>query len=154
MTFSKRARYISPIMRVMVGFVLFYSGYTKIIEPVESFYSAILSYKVVGQSLAYYTALVLPWVELYIGVLLIAGLFEKYVIKMAALLFIVFEILLLQAMVRKLDIVSCGCFGAKHSNPIGVEFVLNIIWLFFLWISYRFRTPFSVDSLIEKRFSS
>ncbi len=154
MTFFERAKYISPIMRIVVGSVFCYSGYLKIIEPIESFYSAIMSYKVVGQTLAYYTALVLPWIELYLGVLLIVGLFEKYVIKVSALLFIIFEILLLQAMIRKLEIVSCGCFGAKHSNPIGVEFILNIVWLFFLWISYRFDSPFSVDSFIEKRFGS
>ncbi|MGC9070109.1 MAG: MauE/DoxX family redox-associated membrane protein [Elusimicrobiales bacterium] len=152
MSFKQRAFYVSPFMRIMVGLVLVYSGCVKIIEPVESFYSAILSYKIIGQTIAYYTALFLPWFEFYLGIFVIFGLFERYVIKASILLFIIFELLLLQAIIRRLEITSCGCFGPRHSNPIGVEFLLNIIWLFFLWISYKFSSKFSLDHLIEKKF--
>lgn len=151
MSFSERAKMLSPFLRAIVGFVLIYSGYTKIIEPVEIFYSSILSYKVVGERIAYITALVLPWLEVYLGVFVFLGFFEKYVLIFAISLFVLFEILLIQAMVRGLDIVSCGCFGSKHSNPIEVEFVLNLVWLFFLFISYKFKTKFSLDSLVERK---
>lgn len=153
MNFSQRAKMLSPFLRVVVGFILIYSGYVKITEPIEIFYTSILSYKIIGEKLAYLTALLLPWMELYLGVFVVLGLFERYVLILSFFLFISFEILLIQAMIRGLDIVSCGCFGSRYSNPIEVEFVLNLAWLFFLFISYRFKTEFCLDNLIEKKFN-
>ncbi|MEF3280541.1 MAG: DoxX family membrane protein [Elusimicrobiota bacterium] len=152
MSFNKRRELVSLLMRVMVGFILIYSGYTKISEPFENFYLAILSYKVVGERIAYITAKTLPWIEVYLGVFLVFGLFLKEVAMACFSLFAVFELLLLQAIIRKLEIASCGCFGSSHSNPIGVEFALNVIWLFFLYMSFKFSKKFSLDFLLENKF--
>lgn len=152
MTLEERGKLISPITRVVVGFILVYSGFIKLVEPFDVFYNAILGYKVVGEKIAYLSALILPWFELYLGLFLILGLFERYVISICILLFLFFEILLLQAIVRRLDVVNCGCFGTKHSNPIELEFVLNLIWLFFLYVSFRFKSNLSLDAFIDKRF--
>lgn len=153
MNFKQRAEVVSPIMRIIVGVVFIYSGYTKIIEPLEVFYNSIMSYRIFSESISYISAFVFPWFELYLGLFLVFGLFEKYVIKIAMVVFVFFEILLAQAIIRKLEVVNCGCFGAKHSNPIGVEFLLNLVWLFFLFVSYRFRSIFSIDYFIEKKFN-
>lgn len=154
MSFEKRREIVSFLMRAMVGAVLIYSGYIKISEPLESFISSILSYKVVGEKTAYYAASILPWAEVYIGVLLILGLFTKWITRAAFLLFCFFEILLLQAMARGLEVIDCGCFGAKHSNPIGVEFGLNLIWIFFIFMAYKYSYRFSFDKFIEKKYNS
>lgn len=155
MIFEKRRHLTSFLMRVFVGCILVYSGYIKIIEPFESFYSSILSYKVVGDGIiAYYIAKFLPFFELYLGLFLIFGLFLKESILISLCLFSMFEILLLQAIVRKLDVVNCGCFGSSHSNPIGVEFGLNIIWIFFLIIAYKYSKDISLDNYLERKFKN
>lgn len=151
MVFEKRREVASFLMRVFVGCILVYSAYIKIIEPFESFYSSILSYKVVSEGIAYYTARFLPFFELYLGLFLISGLFLKESILLSLGLFSIFEILLLQAIVRKLDVANCGCFGSSHSNPIGVEFGLNIIWIFFLIMSYRYSKNITLDNYLEKK---
>lgn len=152
MSYEKRREIVSFFMRVMVGFVLIYSGYIKITEPLESFISSILSYKVVNETVAYYSALILPWIEVYIGILLVFGLFTKFVLRLSFVLFSFFEILLLQAIIRKLEILDCGCFGSKHSNPVGVEFALNLIWLFFIYMAYKYSDKISIDRFIENRY--
>ena len=152
MNFRKRAEILSPVMRIIVGFVFLYSGYIKIVEPRDVFYEAVRSYRIFGDWLSYIISAFFPWFEVYLGLFLVLGLFEKYVIRIGIGIFLIFEMLLLQALIRKLDVVNCGCFGAKHSNPIWVEFLLNIVWLFFLFISSRFRTTFSADHFIENKF--
>ncbi len=142
MSFEKRREIVSFLMRIMVGGVLIYSGYLKIMEGVESFVQAIMAYKVVNEKIAYYAALFLPWFELYLGVLLIWGVFNKIMIKISILLFSFFEVLLLQAIIRGLEIKNCGCFGAAHSNSIGVEFGLNLIWIFFLLLALKYFNSF------------
>lgn len=153
MNFSKRAQIISPFLRIFVGMILIYSGYIKIIEPVEVFYNSIISYKVIEGKTAYFVALILPWFELYLGSFVLLGLFERYVLILSISLFCLFEVLLLQAIIRGLEITNCGCFGARNSNSINVEFSLNLIWLLFLFLSYKFRSSFSLDNLIERKFN-
>jgi uncharacterized membrane protein YphA (DoxX/SURF4 family) len=152
MSFEKRREIASFFMRVMVGFILIYSGYIKISEPLESFISSIMAYKVVNDKIAYYIALALPWAEVYLGIFLVFGLFNKIIIKISSLCFFVFEFLLMQAMIRGLEITECGCFGSMHSNPIGIEFVLNLVWLFFLYMGYRYSPNISLDRFVENKF--
>jgi uncharacterized membrane protein YphA (DoxX/SURF4 family) len=151
--FKNRRELVSAIMRVVVGCILIYSGFIKISEPLENFYNAILGYKIVSGDLALISAQVVPWIEVYLGVLLVFGLFNKLVSIFSILLFLGFELLLAQAMIRGLEVKSCGCFGATHSNPIGVEFTLNLVWLSFLFLGYKFSYRFSLDRLIESKFS-
>lgn len=152
MTRERQKEIASFLMRVLCGTVLIYSGYLKISEPLEKFISSIMAYKIIPEHIAYYVAVIMPWIEVYIGVLLVFGVFNRYVIKLAILLFIMFEFLLLQAMVRRLEIVDCGCFGSMHSNPIGVEFMLNILWLILLFFSYKYSNNITIDRVIEDKY--
>lgn len=153
MDFKNRRELVSAIMRVVVGCILIYSGFIKISEPLENFYNAILGYEIVSGDIALISAQVIPWIEVYLGVLLVFGLFNKLVSIFSILLFLGFELLLAQAMIRGLEVENCGCFGATRSNPIGVEFALNLVWLSFLFLGYKFSYRFSLDRLIESKFS-
>lgn len=153
MNFKNRRELVSAVMRITVGIILIYSGFIKISEPLENFYNAILGYKIISGDLALIVAKTIPWVEVYLGVMLVVGLFNKLVSLFSILLFLGFELLLAQAMIRGLEVENCGCFGATHSNPIGVEFALNLVWLSFLFLGYKFSYWFSLDRLIENKFS-
>jgi uncharacterized membrane protein YphA (DoxX/SURF4 family) len=153
MEFEKRRKIVSFLMRVIVGFVLIYSGYIKIIEPKEQFVSSILSYKIVGEGIASIVADFLPWIELYLGLIFAFGIFINIISFFIFGIFGVFEVILLQAIIRGLEITNCGCFGTSHSNPIGVEFALNLIWIIFSWFSFKYSKDISIDHLVEKKFS-
>ena len=153
MDFEKRRRIVSFLMRLIVGFILIYSGYIKIIEPKEVFMNAILSYKIVGEGIANIVADFLPWIEIYLGVIFVVGIFLEIVGYIIFLVFVVFEVMILQAIIRGLDITNCGCFGSTHSNPIGFEFLLNLIWILFTYFSFKYSKDISIDRFIENRFN-
>lgn len=151
MKFEERLKIVSVAGRILIGFILIYSGILKIIEPLDSFIEAIEAYKIISGNLAVIVAKTLPWFEVYLGVFLVFGLFAKQIVYAALFLFSVFELMLLQAILRGLEIKDCGCFGPKHSNPIWLEFTLNLVWIFLLFVGRKFADLFSLDRFIEKK---
>ena len=61
------------LLRILTGAVFIASGASKIADP-SSFADSIALYGVVPQILIPYVAIVLPWVELFSGMLLAAGM--------------------------------------------------------------------------------
>jgi uncharacterized membrane protein YphA (DoxX/SURF4 family) len=149
----KAVKILAFIFRISVGFVFFYAGFLKLIAPAEEFAYAIETYKVINYSLSLLVANILPWVEVYMGIFIIFGLFNDILLKLAALIFGGFEILLMQALIRKLEITNCGCFGSSHSNSLYTEFSFNILWICFcLFIIYKKEYSLSLDNYLESKF--
>jgi uncharacterized membrane protein YphA (DoxX/SURF4 family) len=138
------------IARLAVGGIFIYSGLVKAMAPAEEFAFAIESYKVVGPQLALIAANTVPWVELWAGLLLVAGVFTRPVTAFIALMLVFFELLLGQAWLRGLEITSCGCFGAAGSNSLGQEFVQNLALLLICAAAFKHGTGFSADRALEK----
>jgi len=137
------------LSRLFLGGIFVYAGYLKAVSPAEEFAYAIEGYRIVPQWLALWTALALPWLELYLGLLLAAGLFTRFCAASLGLMLVGFEALLAQAWLRHLPVLSCGCFGANSSNSIGMEFSLNIALLLSAFISFRFGEAYSLDSAVD-----
>lgn len=133
------------LARVTVGAVFAYSGVIKLLAPAEEFAFAIESYQLVGPGLGLLTAQVLPWLELYAGVLLLAGVFTRWMSLAVMAMLFAFEIILAQALVRGLDIASCGCFGAASGTP-PQEFLQNLGLFFLAWVAFKFPGAFSADA--------
>lgn len=133
------------IARATVGAVFIYSGAIKLMAPAEEFAFAIETYRLVGPKLGMLTAQVLPWLELYAGVLLLAGAFTRWMSLAVMAMLAGFEVILAQAMVRGLDISSCGCFGAASGTP-PQEFLQNLGLFFLAWVAFRTPSPYSADS--------
>jgi len=138
------------IARLAVGGVFIYSGLVKALAPAEEFAFAIESYKVVGPQLALLAANTVPWVELWTGLLLVAGVFTRPVTVFIALMLVFFELLLGQAWLRGLEITSCGCFGAAGSNSLGQEFIQNLALLLICAAAFKHGLGFSADRALEK----
>jgi uncharacterized membrane protein YphA (DoxX/SURF4 family) len=138
------------IARLTIGGVFIYSGLVKALAPAEEFAFAIESYKVVGPQLALLAANTVPWVELWAGLLLAAGVFTRPMTGFIALMLVFFELLLGQAWLRGLEITSCGCFGAAGSNSLGQEFFQNIALLLICAAAFRHGLGFSADRALEK----
>jgi uncharacterized membrane protein YphA (DoxX/SURF4 family) len=109
-------RYLALAVRLALGGVFVYAGVVKIIEPV-SFAGSIAAYQLLPYFANFLVAAVLPWLEVFCGLLLIIGCRLKAAALIIILLNLVFMAALTAAIVRGLDI-DCGCFrqgGAKTS---------------------------------------
>lgn len=149
----KTVKILAFVFRIAIGAVFFYAGFLKLITPAEEFAYAIETYKIINYSQSLIVASILPWLELYIGIFIVSGLFADILLKFCVLILGGFEALLLQALIRKLDITNCGCFGSSHSNSIYTEFALNILWICFaLFILYKKEYPLSLDNYLESKF--
>jgi hypothetical protein len=104
---------LTMLSRLLIGGMYIIASYYKIIEP-ASFAKSILYYHMVPGSLVNLMALILPWLELVIGVALIVGVSYRGAVYWANILLVVFIIALASTIVRNLD-VECGCFKAGQS---------------------------------------
>lgn len=136
--------------RLTAGAVFVYAGFLKLAAPAEEFAYAIETYKVMPDSLALLAAKTVPWGELYLGVLLIAGLYTRLAALATGGLLVFFELLLAQAWLRGLPVTNCGCFGSNSSNPLWLEFILNLVWLGATWAAWRYGYKLSLDSVYRK----
>lgn len=105
--------YVTMLSRLLIGGMYIAASYYKIVEP-ASFAKSIWQYHLVPGSLINLMALILPWLELLIGVAIIIGLTYRGAILWANLLLFVFIVALASTIVRGIDI-DCGCFKAGQS---------------------------------------
>ncbi|HNW43181.1 MAG TPA: DoxX family protein [Elusimicrobiales bacterium] len=138
------------LARLAVGGVFVYSGVIKALASPEEFAYAIESYKVIGAAPALWAAYVVPWVELYAGLLLAAGVFTRWSGLFTGAMLVFFELLLAQALLRGLPVTSCGCFGAAGSNSLAHEFLQNLVFLALLWPALFLGRGLSADALVEE----
>ncbi|MBI3306875.1 MAG: DoxX family membrane protein [Candidatus Omnitrophica bacterium] len=100
------------ILRIWVGLIFAYAGFSKLTEPIENFRGIIAQYEVIPYAMVPFIAAVLPWVELISGVFLILG----YAVRVSALVlgFLSFGFLMVlgssQILLGSIPM-SCGCFG-------------------------------------------
>lgn len=140
---------IGLLARLAVGGVFVYAGLVKAMSPAEEFGYAIESYKVLNAQLSLYAAYVMPWIELWAGLLLAGGVFTRLSALFSAAMLAFFELLLAQAWLRHLPVTSCGCFGSGHSNSLGREFAQNLVFLALAWLAFRYGSAWSADKYVE-----
>lgn len=103
--------YLTMLSRLLIGGMLIYASYYKIIEP-TSFAKSIWYYHLVPGKLINLMALIVPWLELVCGLGLILGIFYRGAKLWTTLLMLVFIAALSSTIARGLDI-DCGCFKAS-----------------------------------------
>lgn len=106
--------WLTLLCRLIVGGIFIYASVYKIFEP-GSFAKSIWYYHLVPGSLINLMALILPWVELLVGVALIIGIEYRGAVLWANLMTVVFLIALGSAISRGLSI-DCGCFKAAKAG--------------------------------------
>ena len=104
------------IFRVILGIIFIYASYDKILDP-AGFSKNIHNFHVTPLAVENLAALIIPWMELIIGVFLIFGVFLEGSTSITIGLYIFFIIILSQAVFRGID-VHCGCF--KTEADVGV----------------------------------
>ncbi len=138
------------LARLLVGGLFIYAGAVKLLAPPEEFAYAIETYQVTGPALALRAAYFIPWLELYAGLLLTAGIFTRFSAFLCGAMLVFFELLLAQAWLRGLPVTSCGCFGSGGSNSLPFEFLLNLLFLVLTYLAFRHGLFFSADKGIGR----
>jgi uncharacterized membrane protein YphA (DoxX/SURF4 family) len=110
MASSKLARILLLVLRVALGAIFVYAAWTKLRDPWQLFAMSIDSYRILPLRAVEMAAHVIPWVELAVGLLLIAGLWLRVSGSIVSLLLLTFFALMLRAYAKGMEI-NCGCFG-------------------------------------------
>jgi len=98
------------ILRVLLGIVFVNAAWLKLREPWAVFAISIDSYQVLPLWAVELVARGLPWFELLLGIVLIAGVWRRISTLACSLLLCVFFGLMVRAMIKGMQI-DCGCFG-------------------------------------------
>ena len=119
--------YLIVVIRILLGAVFLWASFDKIIDP-SKFARDISNYHIIPFGLENIIAIVLPWLEFFIGSGLILGILVDGAILLSGILLIAFNVLIAQAMLRGFNI-DCGC-GLKEGQLVGVEKLLeNFVFL-------------------------
>jgi uncharacterized membrane protein YkgB len=96
-----------------------YASHDKILAP-GAFAKIVYQWQVGGYLFSNVVAVVLPWVELIIGLLLLAGAWAREAGLVAAGLLLVFNLAAVSVLARGIDVKDCGCTTPSKS-PDGEE---------------------------------
>ena len=99
------------IFRMILGVVFIYASYDKILNP-AGFSDNIHNFHLTPAAVENLAALIIPWLELIVGVFLIFGVFLEGSTSITIGLLVLFIIILSQAVLRGID-VHCGCFKTE-----------------------------------------
>jgi len=112
------------IARLILAGIFIRAALPKIQDPV-AFSSSVSAFHVVGPELANWIALILPWLELVVGIGILFPKIKTSSSFIIAALLPVFIALHASAWARGLEI-SCGCFGVESSEKPTNYFLLII----------------------------
>jgi uncharacterized membrane protein YphA (DoxX/SURF4 family) len=145
--------WLSTAARLILAGVFLYAGAAKVGDLAASG-RAVSAYQLLPADLARVVGAVLPFVELVLGVLLLAGLATRLAAVVAATLLVVFVAGIVSAWARGLAI-DCGCFGgggqlaAGQRPSYGPEVARDVaLLLAALFLAVFARTRFSLDGLL------
>lgn len=130
--------YFTILSRLLIGGILIYASLYKILEP-ALFAKTIWYYHLVPGSLINIEAIILPWLELIVGLALIAGFWYRGAVFWTNFLILLFIIVLASTIARGIDI-DCGCFKTSSSatGPAWQSLWFDVGMLLFtaqLWFS-------------------
>jgi uncharacterized membrane protein YphA (DoxX/SURF4 family) len=102
--------------RLFLGAIFIFASLDKILNPL-TFAKSIDNYQILPDRLVNLSAIILPWIELILGSLLVAGIWLPGAIALLNLLLVAFFTALVFNVARGLN-VDCGCFTqSKVENP-------------------------------------
>jgi putative oxidoreductase len=107
------------LARLALGSVLLYAGIVKV-PNTAVFADAIANFDILPPLGNWLAALMLPWAEIVIGLLLICGLWVRSTAVVSVLMFLGFTGAVLSALARGLDI-ECGCFSTDQGTRVGLH---------------------------------
>lgn len=139
----------SLVVRLSLGGVFLTAGGVKVIDPQGSV-QAVQAYQLLPRPLETLVGWGLPFLELALGLLLVAGLFTRVVALASAALLGALLAAVISVAARGLSI-DCGCFGgggavAEGQATYGTEIVRDLGFLVLAgWLIWQPRSRYSLD---------
>ena len=143
---------IGTVVRLGLSAVFFVAGIAKVIDPTQS-YQAVSGYQLFPYEVNNLIAMVLPFLEIGLALLLLIGLGTRIMAVLSALLLLSYIAGVAQAWARGLTI-DCGCFGgggqvAADQTHYPEEIARDIGFLVLAgWLTFRPSTLLSLDRLL------
>lgn len=105
-------------LRVALAIIFIYASWDKILHP-KDFAAVVRDYRILPDILVNIPAIILPWLELMLGVLLLMGRLREGTLLLVNALLITFWVTLVVNYFRGID-VGCGCFSTtrEESSPM------------------------------------
>lgn len=150
-----RHRYLAVGFRLALAAVFLYAGFGKAVDP-HMFGAEIARYRMVPHELINAMAVILPWIELVVGVCLLLGFWVRASALTCAGMLVVFMVAIGLALKRGLDI-SCGCFGGGDEAS---HLSLATLWRDLFWLAWAAHVWFfdegvlGLDGLLARRRAS
>ncbi len=125
------------------------------IDP-QSSVAAVRAYRLLPSSVATIVGWGLPFAEIALGVLLLAGIATRLVAVASAVLLLIFIAAVTSAAARGLSI-DCGCFGgggdvAPGQAAYGIEIVRDVgLLLLAVWLVWQPRSRLTLDRFSSER---
>jgi putative oxidoreductase len=147
-----RGSYATLVSRLVLGGVFLVAGATKIPDP-GGLAASIRSYELsLPEWFVSFSAHALPYLEVMLGLYLLAGLFQKVSAWATTGFTFLFLLALLQGALRGLEI-DCGCFGssAGETNSLWLAAARDVgLLLLGLHLALAPVGSFSVDALLQR----
>lgn len=139
--------------RLLIGLVFAYSGYTKLMDPVENFQGAVAAYDIIPYIFVPYIARIIPWIEFIFGMLVLAGYMTRVSALVIAGMSLSFVVLIAATKVLTGTMpADCGCFGEGsffHLAPLQVVVLDIVSAVIGLKLFLTSKHPFSLDALLN-----
>jgi uncharacterized membrane protein YphA (DoxX/SURF4 family) len=113
------------IFRVVLGVIFIVAAIPKILDT-ASFALVLFNYQMVPDIFINISAMILPWLEVFLGVFLILGIWMPGTVILYNLLMMIFITALTINVFRGLD-VNCGCFSTDSGESINMGTILRDI---------------------------
>ena len=103
---------MSLVLRVLLGGVFTYSGWLKLMSPIEEFRMAVTQYAFLPKPLVMPAVFMVPWLELVFGTFVLLGFMTRKASAVLACFLSAFILLLARSLWLGLAVRECGCFGS------------------------------------------
>ena len=143
------SKWLALAFRLYIGGVFIYASAYKISYAGE-FAGSIASYQIVPYWGVNFMAVTLPWLELVLGTLLVAGVRVKSVAAMIAGLMSVFTLAVAVNLVRGTPI-GCGCFHAMEDPMSLATLFRDLAWTAMALHACRYDRAFQLERNIRMR---
>ena len=121
---SEKSYKILFLGRIFIGLVFAYSGFIKLMEPVENFQGGMAAYDIIPYVMIPILAHMIPWIEFLFGSFLILGYLPRVSALVLAVMSLSFVLLIVTTRIVTGALpANCGCFGEGsliHLKPMQV----------------------------------
>jgi uncharacterized membrane protein YphA (DoxX/SURF4 family) len=141
--------------RMFLGLIFAYSGFVKLMEPVENFQGGMAAYEIIPYAVVPFLARMIPWIEFLFGAFLLLGFLPRVSAFVLAGMSLSFVLLILTTRIVTGALPAhCGCFGEGsliHLKPMQV-LAMDVCNVFIgIRLALLKNHPFSVANFLKAK---